>query len=348
MATRPKIIVDPHFRTMNEIFSPVDRERLYDLADVIWGKDEPMPDDAFWEALPAAEVVVSSMWRYGNVLEHAESLRTIMTVSGAFPLNLDYEYCYQQQIRVLSAAPAFARQVAEMSLAMALSSAREVAFGDRAMRRGDEQYTHAGNTSTFMLYDQPVGFIGYGSIARELQPLLQPFNVQISVYDPWLSEGYLRHHGVKSASLERIMRDSKVIFVLAAPTKENEAMISRHYLEMLREDSVFVLMSRAHVVDFDAMTELVLDGRFKVATDVFPTEPLVTDHPIRRAEQAVLSAHRAGSVKEGLWEIGQMVVDDLEMVLRGLPPKRLQMAEPELSRRYSINSIKEHWLILHV
>lgn len=341
MAKKTKVIVDPHFRTMDEIFSPEDRQRLYSLCDVIWGKDDPMPEELFLEALPEAEVIVSAMWPYGEVLEQAKSLRTIMTVSGAFPLNLDYDYCYQQGIRVLSAAPAFARQVAEMSLAMALAACREVALGDRSMRQGRESYTHAGNKNTFMLYNQPVGFIGYGSIARTLQPLLQPFNAKISVYDPWLGDGFLRRNGVEPASLEQVMRESKVVFVLAAPSKENEAMISRHYLEMLPENAVFALMSRAHVVDFDAMTELALAGQFKVATDVFPTEPLQADHPIRQAEDVVLSAHRAGSVKEGLREIGEMVVDDLEVVLRGLPPQRLQMAEPELSRRYSVNTAKK-------
>ena len=102
----------------------------------------------------------------------------------------------------------------------------------------------------------------------------------------------------------------------------------------------FVLASRAHVVDFDALTELVLAGRFKLATDVFPQEPLPADHPIRSAEGALLSAHRAGSVEEGMYDLGEMVVDDLEALVKGMPPRRLQVAEPELSRRYASNRAK--------
>ena len=112
-------------------------------------------------------------------------------------------------------------------------------------------------------------------------------------------------------------------------------MISRPLLERIRPCAVFVLISRAHVVDFDALTELVLAGRFRAAIDVFPQEPLAPDHPIRRASGAVLSAHRAGSVQEGLWTIGEMVVDDLEAIVQGLPPRRLQLAEPETVARYA-------------
>jgi phosphoglycerate dehydrogenase-like enzyme len=131
-----------------------------------------------------------------------------------------------------------------------------------------------------------------------------------------------------------LLATSKVIFALAIPTVENQALLTRDLLEQIQPGAVVVLISRAHVVDFDALTDLVLAGRFKAAIDVFPSEPLPLDHPIRRAPGAVLSAHRAGSVPEGLWDIGRMVVDDLEAIVRGLPPQRLQTAQPELIGRY--------------
>jgi phosphoglycerate dehydrogenase-like enzyme len=103
--------------------------------------------------------------------------------------------------------------------------------------------------------------------------------------------------------------------------------------ELIRPDAVLVLVTRAHLVEFDALTELVLAGRFRAAIDVFPTEPLPQDHPIRRAPGVILSAHRAGSVPEGLQEIGRAVVDDLEAILAGLPPSCMQQAKPELIQR---------------
>jgi phosphoglycerate dehydrogenase-like enzyme len=185
-----------------------------------------------------------------------------------------------------------------------------------------------------MLYGKSVGLIGFGGLARALLPLLQPFGCSVKVYDPWLGEGYLRSQGVEPEELTTLLESSKVIFVLAVPSTENRALLSRELLERIQPGAVLVLISRAHVVDFEALTELVLAGRFKAAIDVFPTEPLPLDHPIRQAPGAVLSAHRAGAVKEGLWEIGQMVVDDLEAIVRGLPPQRLQAAQPELIKRY--------------
>jgi phosphoglycerate dehydrogenase-like enzyme len=142
--------------------------------------------------------------------------------------------------------------------------------------------------------------------------------------------------------LAQLLETSQVIFVLAVPSSENRSLLSRELLERIQPGAVLVLISRAHLVDFEALTELVLAGRFKAAIDVFPNEPLAPDHPIRQAPGALLSAHRAGSVKEGLWEIGQMVVDDLEVIIRGLPPRRMQAALPQLVKRYASNRVSSH------
>ena len=55
---KPKVIVAPEFRRMDEIFDPPTLERLHDLVDVQWGRDGPMPQEAFMAALQDATAVV--------------------------------------------------------------------------------------------------------------------------------------------------------------------------------------------------------------------------------------------------------------------------------------------------
>jgi len=43
VSEKNKVLLDTHFRRIEEIFSPEDRERLYGLADIVWGKNEPIP-----------------------------------------------------------------------------------------------------------------------------------------------------------------------------------------------------------------------------------------------------------------------------------------------------------------
>ena len=223
---------------------------------------------------------------------------------------------------------------------MAIACARGIVDGHQAMQRGGEDYLHAGNVGTFTLYDKQVGLIGYGGLARCLHPLLKPFGCRVAVYDAWLGERYLRRQGVTPLPLEELISTSQVIFVLAVPSHVNRALLDRALLERIRPGAALILVSRAHLVDFDALTEFLHAGRFRAAIDVFPQEPLDPAHPIRRAPNVVLSAHRAGTVKEALWEIGEMVLDDLEAIANGMPPQRMQRAEPELAPRYASSRVK--------
>lgn len=332
---RRKVIVDPSFRSMDDILSAHEAERLAGLVEIVWGRDEPMPLEDFTASLPDAFAVVSSGWRYGDVLDDAPNLRAILTVSGGWPPELDYARCFERGIRVLSAAPAFAEAVAEMALALAFASSRELVAEDRLVRTRHERWLSSADTlRTFLLTGKRVGFVGFGNIGRRLRGLIEPFGCELCAYDPWLTDAFLRDEEVEPTSLRRLMETSRVIFVLATPTNENRALLSRELLGLVQPDAVLVLVSRAHVVDFDALTEFVLEGRFRAAIDVFPSEPLEPDHPIRTAAGAVLSPHRAGLMQEALWEIGRRVVDDLEALVNGLPPRRLQVGEPELATRY--------------
>ncbi len=326
-----KILLDPSFRRMDEIFDPADLARLRAAAEVAWARDDPMPAEEFAKVKTELFAIVTPGWRHGPV-DELPRLHAILDVGGGLPSPqvLDYHACFARSIRVLTCAPAFGPMVAEMALGMVLAATREIVDGHNAFVAGHEQYLHAGNVGTYTLYGQTLGIIGYGGLARALRPLLDPFHPTLLAYDPWLPDHYLRRQGVTPVSLEELLERSRVIFVLAIPTRENQALLDRQRLSRIQPGAVLALMSRAYVVDFDALTEMVHARRFKAVIDVFPQEPLPADHPIRTAPGVVLSAHRAGAVARDLREIGRMVVDDLLTMLAGLPPTEMQSAQPEL------------------
>ena len=95
-----------------------------------------------------------------------------------------------------------------------------------------------------------------------------------------------------------------------------------------------VLVSRAPLVDFDALLDRVAAGRLAAAIDVWPDEPMPRGHRVRGMDGLVLSPHRAGGIPQAFSQIGAMVVDDLKLIERGLPPTRMQVAARELIGRY--------------
>jgi phosphoglycerate dehydrogenase-like enzyme len=213
---------------------------------------------------------------------------------------------------------------------MALAGARGLVAEHEAFRQGAEGWQRDRKDWDFTLYGANVGFVGCGSLARNLLPLLSPFRCQIRAYDPWLPTTLVQSLGCEPAPLEEVLAKSRVIFVLAVPTPENRGLLDRDKLALIPTDALLVLISRSHLVDFDELTDALEKGRFQAAIDVFPQEPLPKDHPIRKAPNVILSAHRAASIHKERRAIGRMVVDDLELMANGLPPTQLQVAQPEL------------------
>lgn len=331
---KEKVLLDPHFRRMSNIFTPQDLARMGETAELVWARDEPIGQRLLEELRQDFAVIITGGWRYGDVTSFPK-LRAILEVAGGFPpaKDLDYEQCFSRGIRVMSCAPAFGPAVAEMGLALALDTARQVSWTDAAFRVGEPNWSHTHFHTAigepFTLFGRTAGFIGFGGLARALKPLLEPFGCPIQVYDPWLTDAYLREQGVRPVDLETLLSTSRLIFVLAVPSSGNEAMLNRARLSLIGADSVLVLLSRAHVADFDALTEMLLEGRFRAGIDVFPEEPLPADHPLRQARHAVLSSHRAGAISDALLNIGRMVANDLEAICNGLVPQEMQLAQPE-------------------
>jgi len=334
---KPKIILDPAFRRIETIFSEPDLTRLHAAAEVIWGKDEAMPAAEIEDVRDEIVAIICGSWRHGEV-QRFPKLRAILEVGGGFPSpqSLDYATCFARGIRVLSCAPAFGAAVAELGLGLALACTRQIAWTDQAFRQDEPNWSHTAFATElgtpFTLYGKQVGFIGFGGLARALKPLLDPFGCSIQVFDPWLTDSYLRGQKVTPVGLDTLLSTSKIIFVLAVPSATNRALLDREKLALIRPDAVFILLSRSHIVDFDALTELLLAGRFQAGIDVFPQEPLPKEHPIRKAKHAVLSSHRAGANREALLTVGRMVADDIEAICSDRIPQAMQQAQPEFIR----------------
>lgn len=322
------ILVDPLPRTLEMICDADTRARLEALGPLVVHEAGPMPDALVEEHLPSVTAILGQTAMPAERLDRAARLRAIVNVEGNFLPNVDYAACLDRGVHVLTASPAFALPVAEAALGMAIDLARGIGAADRAMRAGAETYGLESNADAFLLAGSPVGIVGFGDLGRALRRLLVPFGCPVRVYDPWLPDVAIRREDAVPAPLAEVLAQ-RVIFVFASVTAENEGFLGRAELERIRPGSVFLLMSRAGVVDFDALVELVAAGRFRAATDVWPQEPAPADHPARRVEGLLLSPHRAGGMREAFLEIGRLAVADLELILAGRPPVCCKRAERE-------------------
>jgi phosphoglycerate dehydrogenase-like enzyme len=332
-SARPTVVLRAAPHRADRIFSAEAWARLHERYSVVELAEDD-PPDVLDAVLPHAFAVIGQPDLPRERLQNAGELRAVCNVEGNFFPNVDYETCFDRGIYVLGCGPAYAQAVAEHALGMALDIARGISREDRAFRAGTERYVADGNEGSVLLRGSSVGFVGFGNLGRALHRLLTPFTAHIRVYDPWLPASVLRRRGLHPASLEETIRESRFLFVLATVTADSERLLGPHQLDLVPPDGRLVIVSRAAVVDFDALYERLRDGRFLAAVDVWPQEPMALDSPFRSLDSLLFSGHRAGGIPAAFLEIGDMVLDDLEQIERGLPPMRMQVAARELVGRY--------------
>jgi phosphoglycerate dehydrogenase-like enzyme len=340
-ANIPTALVDPAPRSLEVIFLPRELEELRAQVRLLpEDLHKPSPAQAD-EILKEATFLIGQTDMPTERLQNAPKLRAIFNVEGNFLPNIDYEECFRRGIHVLCVAPVFSQAVAEMGLGLCIDLARGVTDAHNAVRTGKEKYGMGGNAESFLLRGCDVGIVGFGGLGKALKTLLEPFRCTIRVSDPWLPVRTIVQAGCIPSELDELLARSKVVFVTAAATTENQGFLSHRHFALMPKGGLFILLSRASVVDFPAMLAAAASGHLRVATDVFPEEPIPADHPARATPNLLLSPHRAGGIPEAFTEMGTLVLADVKQILRGLPPSACLRAERETVARMRSKPVKK-------
>ena len=329
---KPLVISAPDPRTLELIFTDAARaelERRYEILEIETDQLAGLPADV----LSKARYIIGQPPISETTLAAMKSLRCVLNVETNLINNMPYDRLFERGIHVVTTGAVFAEPVAEMGLALALNLARGIVDADLDFRAGRELWGGDGNATARLLSGSEVGIVGFGDLGKALNRVLTGFRARIRVFDPWLPPSMLREQGVEPADLDTVLGQSDFIFVVASVTSENEGFLGERAFASMRQGAAFILLSRAGVVDFEALMAAVRSGHIVAASDVFPDEPLAADHPVRGLKGFLRSAHRAGALDVAFKRMGDMVLEDLNLMDRGLPPMRCKRAERETVAR---------------
>jgi phosphoglycerate dehydrogenase-like enzyme len=329
---RPLVISAPEPRTLDLIFTQAARKNFNDRYEIY--ETEAVEVDRLPDAiLKQARYIVGQPPLSRDTLEKMPSLRCVFNVESNLINNMPYDFLFERGIHVLTTGAVFAEPVAELGLGLALNLARGIVDADIDFRDGKELWGGDGNRSARLLSGSDIGIIGFGDLGKALNRVLPGFRARIKVFDPWLPPSILIEHGVQPAALQEVLSQSDFVFVVASVTSDNEGFLGKEAFASMRQGAAFILLSRAGVVDFPALMEAVRTGHIVAASDVFPEEPLARDHPVRSLPGFLRSAHRAGALDIAFKRMGDMVLEDMDLIDRGLPPMRCKRAERETVSR---------------
>ena len=112
--------------------------------------------------------------------------------------------------------------------------------------------------------------------------------------------------------MDELLTIADIITIHVDGRKENQALISEREFALMKQQVIFMNLSRGHVVDIAALASHVKAGKFLgVAIDVFPYEPKTNNEEfiseLRGLDNVILTPHIGGSTQEAQYAIGEFV-----------------------------------------
>src|SRR5437764_6145994 len=231
-----------------------------------------------------------------ELLPEAKKLKVVGR-AGVGVNNIALEAATALGIAVINGPAGNTVAVAELFFGVIIGLFRHLPRAAQSMREGKwDRSQLLGNE----LKGRTLGIIGVGRIGSEIAARAQAFCMEVVGFDPYIADDRFRALRVRRApTLDALLEEAEVVTVHTPLNDETKGLIGRRELSVLRAGAIVANLARGGIVDDQALLAALESGHLRgAALDVYQTEPLAADHPIRNAPNVVLTPHIGASTAE--------------------------------------------------
>jgi D-3-phosphoglycerate dehydrogenase len=206
--------------------------------------------------------------------------------------SIDAEAAARLGIQVCRTPNAFTLPVADSVLGYILSFARRLPWLDRAVKAGTWEKI-PGRT----LSECTLGVVGVGNCGKAVLRRAQAFGMQLLGNDiVEIAPDFIREQRVEMVPLDELLRRADFVSLNCDLNPTSHHLIDAQRLAQMKPGAVLINLSRGQVVDEPAMVKALQEGVIAgAALDVYESEPLPLDSPLRRMDNVMLAPHNANS-----------------------------------------------------
>jgi phosphoglycerate dehydrogenase-like enzyme len=254
---------------------------------------------SLFDRLPRLRLLIASGMR-NSVIDHAAAARNGVTVCGT---------------RSLSHPPV------ELTWALLLGLARGVVAENEALRTGGPWQSTVGAD----LHGRRLGVVGLGKLGTRVAAVGHAFGMDVAAWSPNLTPERAAAAGAEFVpSKAELFRTCDFVTLHLVLGETTRGIVGAAELALMKPDACLVNTSRAGLVDQDALLAALREGRIAgAAVDVFDTEPLPADHPMRTAPRLLATPHLGYVSRANYRAYYGDAVEDIEAWLAGEPVRVL-------------------------
>lgn len=243
------------------------------------------------------------------------ALRAVVTASVGFD-HVDVAGLAARGIATFCAPAYCSDEVSDHALASVLALWRGISRMDRERREGE--WDPPGLPGLRRIAGSTLGIVGLGRIGRGLARRARALEVEVLGYDPLLDGGEIRAAGVTPVGLDELLSAANAVSLHLPLTPASAGLIGARELALMPPWSVLVNVSRAGLVDLDALAAALRSGRLSAAAfDVWEDEPPRRGDSRLAAPNLLLTPHIAWASERAEDSLVRAVVDALQAGLAG-------------------------------
>src|SRR5437773_4414448 len=267
------------------------------------------------EAIPDVHgIIVRSQTKItAEILNAAKRLRVVGR-AGVGVDNVDVETATRRGVVVLNAPGANTVSTAEHTFSLLLGIARNISRADATLKSGVWERKRLEGVE---LYNKTIGIIGMGRIGSELSRRAIAFGMRVLAFDPYLSAA--RARGLQVELVEEIndLLSAADFITLHTPlTAETRHILNAERLAKTKRGVRIINCARGGLIDEQALADAISSGHVAgAALDVFETEPLPADSPLRKIAKLVLTPHLGASTAEAQESVGIEIAQSIRAAL---------------------------------
>lgn len=279
---------------------------------------------------PDVEVLVTS-WGCEAISQEVSDalpkLKLIAHMAGSVKGFVD-DVLWRRGVLVCNAVAANALPVAEFTLAAILFANKRVFALNHAYlstKANNAPWTvEAPNVGN---YNKVVGIIGASHVGERVVELLQPFDIKVLLYDPYVSPSAARVMGATKVGLSELLSQADVVSLHAPLLNDTAGMMSTRELALMRDGATLINTARGGLVDQFALETELCSQRLHAILDTTTPEVLPPDSVLYTLPNVYLTPHITGSLGSETQRLADFIVAEIERYHKGTALKHLVRRE---------------------
>nr|MBA2434737.1 phosphoglycerate dehydrogenase [Chthoniobacterales bacterium] len=267
------------------------------------------------ELIPAfSAIVVRSQTKVTARILQAGTRLKVVGRAGVGVDNVDVETATRRGVIVMNTPGGNTISTAEHAFSLLVSVARKIPQAHSNLQSGKWDRKQFEGTE---LYNKTLGIIGMGRIGSELSRRAIAFGMRVMAYDPYLSSTRARSLQVELVEeIDELLPLVDFLTLHTPLTPETHHLLNAARLTKAKRGLRLINCARGGLIDEAALLEALESGQVAgAALDVFETEPLPADSPLRGIPNLILTPHLGASTVEAQESVGIEIAQAIRAAL---------------------------------